>query len=423
MRETQTEVLVVGAGPVGLFAALELHQSGVEVTVIERDSRTAARSYACALHPHTLSRLKTLGLLEDVLKLGRRVDKVAFYDGNSRQGELNLAALPSEFPFLLVLPQSAFESVLATKLRQTGVALHWSHRFVEAMEETHEVVSTVEELAGTSTGYIVPHWETTVKERMALRSQFLLGTDGFHSTVRQSLHIDNQTLGEPEVFAAFEFETDDPVADEVRVVLDDSTTNVLWPLPDRKYRWTFQLLRSEFPESFPEKERRAVRLLQPEMDERIRQYVQTVAGRRAPWFSAAIKDVTWCSEVRFQRRMASSFGHGRCWLAGDAAHQTGPVGVQSMNAGFAEVEMLAQLISRIQKQKASLEIMGTYEKAQNIRWHHLLGKSGALKNRAQTNTWAAKRAGRLLSCLPGLDSDLSALATQLGLDWLDNEAK
>ena len=84
-----------------------------------------------------------------------------------------------------------------------------------------------------------------------------------------------------------------------------------------------------------------MRFAQKAVDERIRQYVEKVAKQRAPWFTAGVKEITWCTEVVFEQRVAKQFGRDRCWLAGDAAHQTGPVGVQSMNVGMAEAATLA----------------------------------------------------------------------------------
>jgi 2-polyprenyl-6-methoxyphenol hydroxylase-like FAD-dependent oxidoreductase len=62
MREYYTEALVVGAGPVGLTAALLLAKAGIETRIIDREHQTASRSYACALHPSALSLLSRLGL-------------------------------------------------------------------------------------------------------------------------------------------------------------------------------------------------------------------------------------------------------------------------------------------------------------------------------------------------------------------------
>src|SRR5437016_773859 len=111
MREGQTEVLVVGAGPVGLWIALSLAEAGVQVSIIDRESGITARNYACALHPGTLKLLDRFGLAAAAVERGRRVQKFAFYEGRSRAAELDLSKIAGDFPFLLLLPQSALESI------------------------------------------------------------------------------------------------------------------------------------------------------------------------------------------------------------------------------------------------------------------------------------------------------------------------
>src|ERR1041384_2706724 len=111
MREGQTEVLVIGAGPVGLWLGVSLAETGVQVSIIDRESRITARNYACALHPSTLKLLDRFGLAAAAIERGTRIQKVAFYDGASRQAEIDLSKLRSDFPFLLVLSQSALESL------------------------------------------------------------------------------------------------------------------------------------------------------------------------------------------------------------------------------------------------------------------------------------------------------------------------
>jgi len=416
MRETRTDVLVAGAGPVGLCTALLLAEAGLEVSIIDREVRTTTRSYACALHPHTLSLLKQLGLAEAVLAQGRRVSTVAFYDGPNRRAELDLSQLGGEFPFLVILPQGGFENLLEQRLAKAGVNVSWAHRFDDLVEEGDKVSVAVEELGGTATGYVVPHFETVVKRRFPVRVQFLIGADGHNSLVRQRLGIEFERLTASTSFAAYEFEPDQPCGDEVRVVMDQATTNVLWPLPGNKYRWTFQIDRAQLQAEFPEKERRSVRLTDKIVDDRIRQYVQKVAQQRAPWFSATIKDVPWCTEVAFEHRLVKKFGQSRCWLVGDAAHQAGPVGIQSMNLGFREAESLAALLPKIVRGDEPLESLVAYNQEQQTRWRRLLGLTGGLKARGETQAWVKDHAARLLACLPASDGDLEKLAGQLKLD-------
>lgn len=90
MRQEQTEVLVVGAGPVGLLSALLLAEAGIAVRIIDREQRTTTRSYACALHSRTLSLLARLRLAEPLLAQGRRVDSFAFYEGAQRRAASTL---------------------------------------------------------------------------------------------------------------------------------------------------------------------------------------------------------------------------------------------------------------------------------------------------------------------------------------------
>lgn len=415
MQEERTEVLVVGAGPVGLLTAIVLAEAGIEVKVIDREARTTARSYACALHPRTLRLLSQMGLAAPMLERGRRTQTVAFYDGAARRAEIKLAELDGEFPFMVILPQNEFESVLEQRLRKAGVTVNWNYQFDNIQSARESVVGTIEELGATGTGYIVPHWETVVKKSFPVRAQFLVGADGYGSLVRRRLGIENTLVAGQTRFAAYEFEPAEKVEDEVRVVLDDATTNVLWPLTGNRYRWTFQVLKSEMAGEFPEKERRGARLAQQTVDERIRQYVQKVAKQRAPWFSAGVKEVTWCTEVVFEQRVARQFGRDRGWLAGDAAHQTGPVGVQSMNVGLSEAAALAGAIRRVLREKAPLSALEDYDREWQGEWRRLLGVAGGLKPGKETSSWVKERCGRILPCLPASHEELPRLAGQLGL--------
>lgn len=411
----RTEVLVVGAGPVGLLGAILLAEAGLEVEVIDSEARTAARSYACALHPRTLRLLGRLGLASPLIALGRQVSKVVFYEGDVRRAEASLADLDSEFPFLLILPQNAFEGALEGRLRQLGVQVRWNHRLEGLQQEESGVVAEVEQLGGTMTGFTVPHWETVVKKKRKVQAQFVVGADGCHSKVRRCLGVPMERTGPPAFFAAYEFEpAADPVLDnEVRVVLEGATTNVLWPLLQGRYRWTFQMLKPGRSEEFPVKERRAVSVARPEVDEQIRAYVERIAKSRAPWFQAGVQQVLWCTEVVFTPQCARDFGQGRCWLAGDAAHQTGPVGVQSMNVGLLEAESLSDVLRRILRLDAPLSLLETYGRDCLATWRDLLGPTSAFKPGSEAGLWFDEHWSRLLPCLPSSGADLARLAGQL----------
>jgi 2-polyprenyl-6-methoxyphenol hydroxylase-like FAD-dependent oxidoreductase len=423
-----------------LLAAVLLAEAGIKVRIIDREERTTTRSYACALHPRVLRLLDRLGVAKELLEHGQRVEKMAFYDGPDRRAEVALAQPGSPWQFLLILPQYALEEALERRLKQkAGVSVEWNHRFDTCREEDAAVLATVEELGGTSTGYIVPHWEMVVLRRAAIRAKFLIGADGHRSQLRENLELDYQPLGGAISFSAWQFKTDLPSANEARVVLDDATANearvvlddstvnearvvlddatvnVLWPLGPNENRWTFQVTGSEFRD-FPEKERRSVRIERPPLDERLRDYVAGVARERAPWYSAGVKEVTWCTGVAFQQRLVRPFGRGRCWLAGDAAHQTGPVGAQSMNVGMCEAESLAGRLEKVLRGGGSRSLLDEYDRECQWEWARLMGLSGGFKAGATASDWVRRRLGRLLPCLPGSGEDLAPLASQLGIE-------
>ena len=118
-RHPDPEVLVVGAGPVGLVAALFLQQHGVRVEIVDMHQRTTQHSYALAIHPRTLRVLDEAGLSEGLIGAGRKLTKVAYYEGRERRAEIDYSALASKHPYLLVLRQSLLERAAEEALRQT----------------------------------------------------------------------------------------------------------------------------------------------------------------------------------------------------------------------------------------------------------------------------------------------------------------
>jgi 2-polyprenyl-6-methoxyphenol hydroxylase-like FAD-dependent oxidoreductase len=272
---------------------------------------------------------------------------------------------------------------------------------------------TIEQLSWNSTGYIVPHAELMVRRQMPLRAQIVVGADGHHSTVRQRCGIDYEKFGEQIHFAAYEFVPEQAGPDELRVVMDTNSTNVLWPLPGGKLRWTFQMTSGY---DFPEKERRVARVSSSDVDEEIRQYVEKTAHARAPWFKDGVKEITWCTRVSFEKRLARSFGTGQCWLAGDAAHQTGPAGAQSMNSGLLEAAALAPAIEAFINGNGSRALLEDYQKQSLGRWRMLLGLNALLRSTGQASPWVAQNLPRILPSLPALDNDLLQLAKQINLD-------
>lgn len=415
MQEDETEVLVVGAGPVGMMTALLLAEEGIHVRIIDREWRTAAHSYACVLHSGTLRLLDRLGLSQAVIAQGQRIESAAFYEGEFRRAEIKLSQLSGGFPFAVVLPQSSFESLLAGRLSEKyHVKVHWNHRLSDLEIEPHSITASIDKLVQTAKGYIVAEWDWTVKKKLEAKAAFVVGADGYGSMVRSRLGIEYERLAGPESFAVFEFETDQDTGSEVRIVLDEATTNVLWPLPGNRARWTFQLVKMKNPGEFPDKEREAVRIAEERVDLKTRNYVEKLIQMRAPWFKDNLKDIYWWARIRFEHRLAKQFGKGRGWLVGDSAHQTGPVGVQSMNQGLREAEDLAGKLKQVLRQGAPLGILDEYDSAHRNQWAQLLGGKDGAGTSPPVKPWIREHWARMLPCIPASGANLDEAVKQLG---------
>jgi len=102
------------------------------------------------------------------------------------------------------------------------------------------------------------------------------------------------------------------------------------------------------------------------LNEKIRSGLQKPIRSRAPWFSANIQEILWCKQLAFEHRLVKNFCRDRCWPASDAAHQTGPVGVQSLNVGFQEALKRAAALSQVRLFFGSGQLINVWPLSQ--RW-------------------------------------------------------
>lgn len=417
------DLLVVGAGPTGLFTALCAARAGLNLEIIDREWRIAARNYACILHPQSLDQLDAFGLAEAALEIGVRIDRVAFFQGRERCAEVRLDTVPGRHRYAVALYQDDLEGLLEDALRDTyGQRVGWGRRLAAVQWPGEGARVLVDRLLHAPTGDNRRRWEEVVDTRFEIQAQFVVGADGAHSRLAHLLGTESEGAGDPAAFDIYEFEPANIAGPEMRVALTDRTVNTLWPLPGGTCRWSLEAQPVEAEAAGTAADLPTTPLPRAASAGTARDHAHE--GREhllrrihevAPWFEAGVKELDWATRVEFPRRVVHQMGRGACWLLGDSAHQTLPGGAQSMNASLQEAAAWVELVAGIRLGVATPAQLAELGQSWRNRWRARLGLEEFVDTEGAISPWVRQNAWRILSSLPADGEALSALAVQLGL--------
>jgi len=297
-----TDVLIVGAGPVGLFLANECARRGLRWRLIEARSSQSIHSKALAIFPRTLEIFDMAGIVAPFLATANRVTSVAVMTHGHTLAHMRFTPEASPYAFIAMVPQDVTETLLVEELRRKGGDVEYETTFASADQQDDGVRVTVDHKGAPIT----------------LRAAFVVGCDGAHSAVRHLLHI-------PFEGAAY----------EASFMLADVQTNEILPADE------LQLCPSAFgPVAiFPMSatRRRIVATIEhPEGDAPSLDLVRQILGQRAPRGIEA-HALHWSSYFRIHHRHVTQLRVGRLFIAGDAAHIHSPFGGQGMNTGLHDI--------------------------------------------------------------------------------------
>ncbi len=415
MKTETTDVLIAGGGPVGLSAALFLQAHGMRAMVMEAKPRGVTHSYALALHPASLDLFESVGVLDEVLEGAMPVPRVAIYAAGRRLATLPVALSDARHPFLAVTGQDQLEAVLVRALEERGVPVRWSHRLSRFQQHAEGLTADVDELEERVIGYATARFDWMVRRTHSVDARYLIGADGHGSLVRRQLDIEFPEVAPAEHFAVFEFQVRGTIPDEVVIVLHPDGLAVLWPLPGGRARWSFAVQPREPADVGRDKDHEPVQIFGPGAFPALEeQLFERLIAERAAWFTAGMERVYWRMLVRFERRLADSFGRGRVWLAGDAGHLTGPAGIQSMNVGLREAQQLAAALGA-DSSRGGGHALESYQLRCRDEWRHLLGLGGAVAVGPGAPREVASAVRSVISALPGSGRALASMAGGLGL--------
>ncbi|KAG0213474.1 hypothetical protein BGX28_004329 [Mortierella sp. GBA30] len=357
---SETPVLISGAGPVGLMAAIMLTRLGVPCRIIERDMHISSMSKALSLHARTLEIFDQTGLIDRFLAKGHPINQFNVYFNDTLTRIPGLVNSISYYDYALFVEQSKTVHILNEELEKQGLKVErgWElmdTKVVEGDGKTWVETTIRRALDGSNTrsteskivGVVELDAEDADKkyEVEVVRSEYLIGADGGKSVVRHKIDMPfpGKTRDNNIILFDGHIETDLDVS-EITVIngRSNKTMNV-FPLGDGGVR--IMVDASE---------------LDPKQELTLEAFAK-IAREAASPAKFVVKDSTWLTFYRVNERRAESFSYqNRIFLTGDAAHVHSPAGGQGMNLGLQDAYNLTWKLALVLNGISDPRLLETY---------------------------------------------------------------
>ena len=309
------EVLIIGAGPTGLFMAYILKRRGIDVRLIDKASGPSIHSKATAVHARTMEIFAKEGLLEEFLKAGYKLKGVLWHYKN-QQALADFADIKMDYPFILSIPQTESERILIEALQRVGVEIEWNSE-VTSYEENKPVLN----------GEVLDY-------------PWVIGCDGAHSVTRKS--HDYTFIGEPlndEVLLA-DVEAECPYPTHyVQPIFKDHLFSVVYPLSEKRFRIMFSHKEhGDFTEAD----------------------LPGICAKYGFRPDFKINKTLWINNFKLSERMVNTFRQGNLFVLGDSAHVHSPLMGQGMNTCLQDAYNLTWKLDLVIKGEADEKLLDSF---------------------------------------------------------------
>lgn len=303
------EILIVGAGPVGMLLAILLHQQGRRVVVVDRRTAIYPHSRAIGIHPPGLDALELAGLADTFVSMGKFVRGGLAYLNGMHAGRLRFDDNPGRWKYPLIVPQYVTEQVLQDELDQLEIPILWGWNFISADQSDHHVTVMLEGPEGMLS---------------SIECELLVGCDGKRSTVRESMGSISVGGQYRDRYVMADFDDDSALGDYAVVNLHRDGLVECFPLPNGRRRWVARLQNRD-TEGISESV--LIRIVQSRFSD-----------------PPVLSNPIMFSSFGVERWLTDHVVSERIVLAGDAAHVVSPIGGQGMNLGWMDTVDLAKCI-------------------------------------------------------------------------------
>lgn len=323
-------VLIVGAGPTGMTAAIECKRVGFDVRIIDKSDHMARWSQALVLQARTLEQMQRYGVAAEAVSRGRKVCEARLWSEGKEIVHVDLGKIQSTYAYALFIPQTETEAILDRHMEALGVKAERGTVLTNLQQFAGEVRATVRHADG-SEEHIQPRW--------------VLGCDGAHSTVRQRMQIpfEGSSIGLSFWLADVEMDGPDAPDQELSLHLHHGDVLFMARLDDRLTR----IIVASHAQSNQE--------VEPELT--IGDF-QSALDRMS--LRAVIRRAEWMTPFHVNDRQARHYRLGNVFLAGDASHIHSPVGGQGMNTGMQDVANLVWKLAAVAR-GADESLLDSYE--------------------------------------------------------------
>ncbi|MFM9904566.1 MAG: FAD-dependent monooxygenase [Pyrinomonadaceae bacterium] len=330
---TNTDVIIIGAGPTGLALACQLIRYGVDFIIIDEKDTTTPYSKAIGVQARTLEIYDQIGLAHKLSSQGAIAEGAKLFAGGKIRGEIDFRDIGrglSPFPGVLIVEQGKHEKLLYEYITSHGVDVRWQTELTTFAQDDAGVTAELRGRDGRAE---------------SIEAKYLIACDGAKSPVRHTLGLSFEGSTFERMFYVADVGIDWKYGSGglFAFLMRDNLLVVFTMDGENRYR-----IVGTFPEEFAKDEGD---ILYEEIEEQIRKDAE---------IEFDITNVNWFSTYKVHTRHVERFSKGRCFLAGDAAHIHTPAGAQGMNTGIQDGYNLAWKLAFVLKGHADDKLLETY---------------------------------------------------------------